>query len=104
MPWFLIMIEGGPIDWPREQTSVEQRIDRVGFFTTPKVHANSEQRAITLAIDDALTELRDTMPHSAVAAAAACKVIKVWQPTWLQVVTRRYRGFTFFPEKRLHQA
>jgi hypothetical protein len=54
MPWFLIMIEGGPIDWPRDQTSVEQRIDRVGFFTTPKVHANSEQRAITLAIDEPL--------------------------------------------------
>ena len=60
MPWYLVMLEGGPIPLPSELQQAEKPNSQVGFFTTRKTAADTVANAAGLAIEDALAELRES--------------------------------------------
>jgi hypothetical protein len=96
MPWYLVVLEGGPISLPSELQQTSEPASLVGFFTTRKTAADTAENAAPLAIEDALAELRESLLAKD-AECPPCCVVQIRKATWFGTVRRRYRGFTFYP-------
>ncbi len=95
------MVEGGPVSLPAELPEVEHPIRLAGFVTTRKVRANTEPEAVALAIEDAISELRESLLAKS-ADTPPCRAVKIRALTWIEAARRRYRGFTFYSWPATH--
>ncbi len=91
MPWYAIMLRGGPVVLSELDGAVMQR-RTVAFLTTRKAFANTTERAIALAIQDAARELREKG-----CVPSPMRAEEIWRLTKLQALRRAYRGFVFYP-------
>lgn len=96
MPWYLVMLEGGPIPLPSELQQADKPISQVGFLTTRKTAADTVANAAGLAIEDAIAELRESLLAKD-AESPTCCVVQIRQVSWFGAMRRRYRGFSFYP-------
>jgi hypothetical protein len=99
--WYLVILEGGPITLSWVSQEAEKPITLAGFFTTRKVWSATATEAVTLAIEDAISELRENLLEKG-ADAPPCHAIETRTMTWMKVVWRRYRGFTFYQWPTVH--
>jgi hypothetical protein len=96
MPWYLVMLEGGPVALSETRQGMEKSVRWAGFVTTRKAFAMSASDAVARAIEDAVRELRETSLAEN-AQTLRCGASEVRCLTWIEAVRRRYRGFTFYP-------
>lgn len=101
MSWYLVTLEGGPIPLAPQLKDVDTPIELVGFFTTRKARARTEPEAVSFAIEDAISELRESLLANSV-DVPPCRAIWIRAQTWIEVVRRRYRGFTFYSWPATH--
>jgi hypothetical protein len=97
LPWFIALVEGGPIDLAEASSRLEipPTREKLGFVSNRCVLATTEELAAEAAVADALTELREkgveilpSMPKPIVS--------EIRLATWRQR-RRKWRGFAFYP-------
>lgn len=96
MKYFLVILEGGPIQLLPQMIDTNKSVGLVGFISTRKAHAGTVLEAITLAIADTQAELREGLLAQG-AEDPSCYAVEIRKLTWMEAVRRRYRGFTFYP-------
>jgi hypothetical protein len=101
MRWYLVMLEGGPIPFPPEPEEVDRPVHLTGFVTTRKARAETVPEAVSLAIEDAMSEPREGLLEQSV-EVPPCHAFEIRTLTWIEAARRRYRGFTFYSWPTTH--
>jgi hypothetical protein len=101
MRWYLVTLEGGPIPFPSGLEGIDQPIGLAGFVTTRKARAETVQEAESLAIQDAISELRESLLEQS-AESPPCRAFEIRTLTWIEAARRHFRGFTFYSWPATH--